>query len=324
MRARKVVFICLLFGSLLTARSFGQPNSEWAIKPPTKTYPVDPSTSATLKSVSDDSVALVLSVKPEHISLPKPQDVASLSIYLDVGDAALQIEPTKWNNKREMVSPAGIKIEFAFDGDAPISDLWGGGSGAAFLTDDNSRKFTQTDFINRLRKAKILAISYTLHGGIRKTASFDVSHAETAIAAITDAGWHPQSNPPSNKISPDMIAVGKAMFALMPEVADPKTHDGAVAKLDKVKAAVKESAPDSDADAAVLNDLLNLYTFATYMYDTRDHWIGLDPQIRTHPQNLLLLRPYSDCWQKVRSELETGVAMGGGNVGCDLSVIGEH
>jgi hypothetical protein len=60
------------------------------------------------------------------------------------------------------------------------------------------------------------------------------------------------------------------------------------------------------------------------MYDTRDHWIKLDPQIKTHPQNLLLLRPYSDCWQKVRDEIDTGVALGTGNVECDLAVIGEH
>lgn len=133
-----------------------------------------------------------------------------------------------------------------------------------------------------------------------------------------------QTNKPNYRISPDTIAVGKAIFALMPQVADPKTHDSAVTRLDKAKALIKESKPDSDADAAALNDFISLYTFATYMYDTREHWIKLDPQIRTHPQNLLLMRPYSDCWQKVSGELESGFAMGSGNVGCDLSVIGEH
>jgi len=322
MYARKI-FLCLFSVSLLTVASFAQANNVWVITPPTKAYPVDPSTTATLKSTSDPSVSLVISSKPVHISLPKPQDVASLSIYIDVGDASLQIEQTKWN-KTGMVNPAGIKVQLIFDGDRSITDLWGAGSGAAFLTDDNSREFTQAKFISRLQKAKTLVISYTLRGGVHKSATFDVSGAGIAITAMTDAGWHSQLDAPNYRISADTIVVGKAIFALVPKVADPKTHDSAVAKLDKMNVIIKESAPNSDADAAALKDFVSLYTFATYMYDTREHWMEVDPQIKTNPQNLLLLRPYSDCWQEVRAELDTGVAMGAGNVGCDLSVIGEH
>jgi hypothetical protein len=308
---------------LLTASSFAQADNEWIIKQPTKLYPVDVSTTATLKSTSEPSASLVISVKPEHISLPKPHDSTSLSMYLDVGDASFQLEPARWG-KAGMANPAGVKVLVIFDNEKPVADLWEAGSGAAFVTDNTSCKFTKVQFLDRLQTAKTLVILYTLREGVSKSAAFDLSEAPKAISDLIAAGGPSQENLPNYRISSDTIAVGKAIFSLVPEVADPKTHDSAVAKLDQVKALIKDEAPDSDADAAALNDFLSLYTFATYLYDTRDHWIRLDPQIKAHPQNLLLLRPYSDCWQKVHGELETGVVLGAGNVACDLTVIGEH
>lgn len=133
-----------------------------------------------------------------------------------------------------------------------------------------------------------------------------------------------QEREPNYRVSPETIKIGKAMLTTIAQVADPRTHNAAVAKLDKTKAIIMGDTSESDADTAVLTDLMSLYMFATYMYDTRDHWMKLDPLIKTHPQNLFLLHPYSDCWQKVRGELETGVAFGADVRGCELSIIGEH
>jgi hypothetical protein len=162
------------------------------------------------------------------ISLPKPHDRTSLSIYLDVGDASFQIEPARWE-KAGMANPAGVKVQVIFDRERPVTDLWEAGPGVAFVTDNGSGKFTKAQFLARLKTAKTLVILYTLREGVSKSAAFDLSESPKAISAIDAARGDSREYLPTYRISSDVITVGKAIFSLVPEVVDPKTHDGAVA-----------------------------------------------------------------------------------------------
>jgi hypothetical protein len=200
----KMAATSLIFAALLVSPLSAQSTGQWAITPATKTYPVDPSTTAKLKSTTEPTAALVLSAKPEHLSMPE-HDVTALAIYLDIGDDDFQIEPTRWGKickKRTlngnagagqvcttgMISPAGIEVELVFDGGKSISDLWTAGTGAAFMPSNGSREFTKTQLLDRLQGAKKLVISYTLHGGVHKSATFDLTGASAIVASLCPGG----------------------------------------------------------------------------------------------------------------------------------------
>jgi hypothetical protein len=123
-----------------------------------------------------------------------------------------------------------------------------------------------------------------------------------------------QPETPEYRISPDVIDASNAMLLRIRQVFYPKTHDQAVSELDQVAAAIKTKEGLRKADAAMLQDMVKLYTFATYMYDTREHW-------KTTSGNLLSIDPYNHCEIHVRGELATSVANSTSD--CDLSVIGE-
>lgn len=184
----------LISGLFLSALCFAQTENGWVLTPPTTTYPVNPYTTATLKSSTEPTAALVLSSKTEHFDSPR-RDYTSLTAYLDVGDSDLQIESPRWGKDctnrpctTAMISPAGIKVELVFDGGKPINDLWGSGDGSAIMPTGGNREFTKTQLLDKLKVSKNLIVSYTLHGGIHKSATFDVSSSSAAIDSVCPQG----------------------------------------------------------------------------------------------------------------------------------------
>jgi hypothetical protein len=206
MHALRITFQGFISAFLLTAASFAQANGGWVITPPTKTYPANPSITATLKSIPEPLASLVLSSKPKSAYVngsPKLNQSTFLAIYLDVGDDDLKIDPIQWGKickktpaggglpagqqcTTGILSQAGVKVELVFDDGKPISDLWnvGGSGGIALIPDDNSREFPKTQFLDKLQATKKLVISYTLRGGARKSATFDVSGSPPVIDSL--------------------------------------------------------------------------------------------------------------------------------------------
>ncbi len=283
---------------------------------------------ATLVSTSSPAISLTLNAS-FYSAGNRPQDegkgTISLSVLIGNSDGYPHSYPNGFRahlrNENGDQREAGVLFDMSFDGGKPITTLWNGGADGASLGQSMAQG-AMSEFLQTLVDSKSLKVSYSTRSGERKSATFYLSGATDALALIT-AGIE---LPLNYGMSLDTIKIGRDLLALMPAWADPKKHKLAIAKLDRLKAAISGATPRSEGDRLALEDFASLYTFAIYMYDNRDYYLKQDPLMATWPQNLLALYPYERCQLEVTGEVDTGVAFSRrsqDNTDCDLAVIGE-
>lgn len=191
---------CLSLLLICAVCALAQDKNNWIVTPPRTTYPANPWTTAVLKA-SDPTAGASLVLRTKQVSVyqnGESVEITRLEIYIDVGEQDLSIVPEEWGKVCEkvptrgglpahkncttgMVHDAGVKIDFSFDNDKPIHDLWNAGTGAAFFPSANGNAIAETEFLNKLRSSKHLTIRYYPKDQNAASASFDLTGANEIL-----------------------------------------------------------------------------------------------------------------------------------------------